>query len=119
MTLAVVGSSPDTIRVARALDLPVADGPTAVPLVVVVTSREDLDAVRTAVAHQEGSVAAVVAVGLAEDQVVAAYDIGVPVAFGFCSRAELDEAIAAGADSERRAVAATLASIEHAIGAQP
>ena len=118
-TLAIAGSSAETAAVARSIGLPMASGPTTVPLVVVATTRADIDAVRTALSLHDGCIAAVAAVRLAEDQVLAALDLGVPVVFGFCSRAELDEAIARGPASEERATAATLASIEHAIGAQP
>jgi 6,7-dimethyl-8-ribityllumazine synthase len=117
MDVMVAGSSAETARVAGALGLPIADAPATSALVIVATCTADVDAIRAAVRRGDTEIVAVVAVGLPEDQVVAAFDLGLPVAFGYCTPAELETAIAAAPDDERR-LAATLAAIEHAVGTQ-
>ncbi|MHB8465714.1 MAG: hypothetical protein ACYDH6_20010 [Acidimicrobiales bacterium] len=114
----MTGSCRETDKVAHDLDLPIAEGPTPTPLVVVTTSRADVEAVRAAVARSRGAIAAVVALRLPEDQAVAVYDLGVPIVFGFCAWETLRDAMAATPDVEGRSIAATLASVEQAIGVE-
>jgi hypothetical protein len=111
----VVGSDRDTPKVAAALGFRFAAGTTRSRMVVVASSSADVDALRDAINSGSESIVAVVALRLDEALVVALYDLGLPVAFGFCTRDELDAAIAAAPDATARAVAATLASIEHAV----
>jgi hypothetical protein len=113
--LVVVGSDRDTPKVAAALGLRSVAGSTRSRMVVVASTAADVDALRDAVHSGSEAIAAVVALRLDEALVVALYDLGLPVAFGFCTRDELDAAIAAAPDADGRAVAATLASVEHAL----
>jgi hypothetical protein len=115
----VVGSDPETAAIARGLGLRVVRKLHAAPAVVVASSAADVDAVRDAVTRDRASIAGVVALRLEERLVVALYDLGLPVAFGYCSRADLDLAIAAAPDPEGRNLAATLAGIEHALSVRP
>ncbi len=111
----VVGSDRDTPKVATSLRLRSVAAVTASRMVVVASSAADVDALRDAIVVGSGAIEAVVALRLDETLVVALYDLGLPVAFGFCSRDELDAAIASAPDAEARAVAATLASVEHSL----
>jgi hypothetical protein len=113
--LVIVGVGPDTAVVARAVGLHrgTADGPAGA--IVVVSSRDDLDAVRDALRENAHRIVAIVAIRLEEDLVLAAYDLGLPVAFGYCTRAELDAAIRLAPDADGRRTAAALASIERTL----
>jgi hypothetical protein len=113
--IVVVGSAPDTPVVAQAVGLRHgrADGNSSV--VVVLSGPDDIEVVRDAVASEGHTIAAVIAIRLEEHLVVAAYDLGLPVAFGYCSRAELDTAMARGSAPPERRTAAALASIEQVL----
>jgi hypothetical protein len=111
----VLGADPDTRHVAASLGLQAVNRVGARDVVVVASSAADVDAIRDALVEGAHTIAAVVALRLDEDLVVALYDLGLPVAFGYCTPAELDEAIAVAPDAEGRRLAASLASIEHAL----
>lgn len=113
--LTIVGSSPDTERVACGLGLPVGLGAPDERLIVLARSAQDIGAIRAAL-EAGMSIVCVIAMSLAEEHVVAAYDLGLPVAFGFCALDEVDAAIAGAPDAAARELAVALASIEHAIG---
>ena len=113
--LTVVGSDRDTPKVASSLGLRAGATTSPSRVVVVASSTADVEALRDAVHGGTDAIAAVVALRLDESQVVAVYDLGLPVVFGYCRRAELDAAMAAGPDADAREVAAALASIEHAL----
>jgi hypothetical protein len=115
----VVGSTRDTARVSQAVGLPTGSASQASGVVVVVTGTDDLDAVRDALAAGTPSIVAIVAIRLDEDLVLAAYDMGLAVAFGYCTSLELDAAIACAPDREARQIAAVLASVQHLVRSDP